>query len=101
MRKAKFVDRCKDVNGEITVPCDSIHFLKTLTYDVEFSGSEIKYHSATVIDENMNDQVDEDGYNTQIMDLIIDYKKDVNVVNKADMCLCTKSTQQYLLHTTS
>ena len=72
-----------------------------MTYDVDFSDGEIKEYSANVIAENMYSQVDENGCNTQILDSIVDYRKDSNAVDKSDMRLRTKSGQQRLRHTTS
>ena len=67
-----------------------------MTCDVEFSDGEIKEHSANVIAENMHSQVDEDGCNTQILDYIVDYRKDRNAVDKHGIHLRTKSGQQNL-----
>ena len=51
--------------------------------------------------ENMHDQVDDDGNDVKIMDAIVDYKKNSNVVDKPCMCVRIKSGQQYLRCTTS
>ena len=75
--------------------------LNILTYDVDFSDGEIKEHSANVIAENMNSQVDEDGRNVQILDSIFDYRKDRNLFHKTDERLRTKRETQSLLRTTS
>ena len=60
---------------------------KSLTYEVEFSGSKIKDCSTNVVAENVCFQVDEDGRNTQILDFIVDCRKDSNAVDKANVCL--------------
>ena len=73
--------------------CDSNLFLNTLTYDVEFSDGEIKECLANVLTDNMHAQADKDGHSIQILDAIVDYRKDSNAVDKAYMLLRTKSGQ--------
>ena len=101
LRKATVIGQTKDGNVDLTVSHDPNPFLNTLTYDVDFSDGEIKEHSANVIAENMCSQVDEDGCNIQKLDSIVDHSKDINVVDKSDMRLHTKSGQQHLRHTAS
>ena len=60
----------------MTSSYDPHPFLNIFTYDVEFSDGEIEQHSVNVIAENMHSQVDEDGSNIQILDSIVDYRKD-------------------------
>ena len=76
-------------------------FLNTLNYDVEFSNGGIKKYLANAIAENMHSQVREDGCYTQILDSIVDYRKDSNSVDKSNMRLRTNSGQQRLRCTTS
>ena len=53
LRKAKVIGQTKDGNGDIADSYDANPFLNTLTYDVEFSDSNIKEYSANVIVENI------------------------------------------------
>ena len=62
-----------------------------MTHDVEFPDGEIKEYSVIVIAEDMHAQVDDDGHNVKILDAIVDCRKYVNVVDKADMNLRVKS----------
>ena len=39
----------------------------------------------------MHALADDDGYSMQIVDAIVDYRKDINTVDKSDICLLTKS----------
>ena len=87
LRKEKVIGQTKDGNGDATGSCDYNLLFNALTYDVEFSNSEIKECSANVIAENMHSQVDEDGCNAQILDSIVDYRKDRNLFDKSDMLL--------------
>ena len=75
----------------MTGSCDKNFFLKTFTYDVEFPDGDIKECSANVIAENVCSQVDEDGSNTQILDSIVDCRKDSNAFDKAYTRLRAKS----------
>ena len=88
-----------DGNSEITGSCDYNPFLNTLTYNVEFPDGEIGDHQTNVINKNMHDQVDDDSHAMQILDAIVDHRKDRNVVCKAGMHLRTKIRKQYILHT--
>ena len=101
LRKAKVVGRSTDGNGKVTGSYDPNPFLNTLTYDVEFPDGEIKEYSANVIAENMYAQVDDEGHSVQILDSIVDYRKDSSAVEKADMYVHTKSGQRRLRQTTS
>ena len=49
----------------------------------------------------MFDQADDDDHNTQILDSIIDCRKEINAVDKADLRLITRSAQKCLRRTTS
>ena len=80
----------------MTVSYDTNIFLNTLTYDIEFSDGDIKEWSANVIAENMHSQVDEDGRNIQILDSIVDYRKDTNALHKTDARTRTKRGYQRL-----
>jgi len=72
-----------------------------MTYDVEFPNGEIKEYAANVIAENMYSQVDENGHAVQILDAIVDYRKDESAIEKADMYIRTKSGQRRLRQTTT
>ena len=39
----------------------------------------------------MHAQVDDDGHNLKILDVIVDHRENINVVDKAYMCILTKS----------
>ena len=93
LRKAKVIGRAKDINGEVIGVYDNNPLLNTMVYEVEFPDGEIKEYAANVIAENMYSQVDEDGHQTQIMDSLVDYRKDNTAIDKADMYVHTKSGQ--------
>ena len=101
IRKEKVIGQTKDGNGDVASSHGSNPFLNALIYDVEFSDGEIKECSANVIVENMHSQVDEIGCDAQMLDSILDCRKDRNAVDKSDMRLRTKSGKQRLRHTTS
>ena len=48
----------------------------------------------------MHAQAEDYGHSMQILDAIVDCRKDANVVDKSDMRILTKSERQYLCHTT-
>ena len=91
LRKSKVIGPIKDGNGDVTGSCDPEPLLNTMTYDVCFSDGEIKECSDNVIAEKMQSQVDEDSRNIQILNSIVDHRKNINVVDKTDALLRTKS----------
>ena len=50
--------------------------LNTLVYDVEFPYSAVKKYAANVIAEKKLDQCDTDGFYTNVMEVILDHKRD-------------------------
>ena len=62
-----------------------------MVYDVQFPDGEIKEYAANVIAENMYNQVDADGHNSNDLVRIIDYRKDDTDVERSKMHITTKS----------
>ena len=101
MRKAKVIGRSKNKNGEVIGTYDANPILNTTIYDVEFPDGEIREYAANVIAENLYSQVDIEGHSVQVLDAIIDFKKDGNAFEKADMNTTTRSGRRRLRQTTS
>ena len=101
LSKAKVIGRAKDNNGEVIGEYDTNPLLNTIMYEVEFPDGDIKEYAANVIAENMYSQVDGDGHQAQIMDSLVDYRKDNTAIDKADMYIHTKSGQRRLRNTTA
>ena len=101
IQKEKVIGRTKDGNGDATGSHDSNPFNNTFNYEVEFSDDKVIEHSYNVIADNIHSQVDEDGRNIQILDSIVDCRKDRNTVDNTDAHLRVKSGQQRLRHITS
>ena len=100
-QSAKVIGRSKDKDGNIVGTYDNNPHLNTMVYDVEFPDGEIREYSANVIAENMYAQVDADGHTHTMLDSIIDYQKDGNAVDMADMYVKTKSGNQRMRKTTN
>ena len=62
-----------------------------MVYDVQFPDGQIKEYAANVIAENMYNQVDPDGHNVNLLDSIINYRKDDTAVDRDKMYITTKS----------
>ena len=101
LRKAKVVGQTTDKNGKVTGSYDTNPFLNTLTCDIEFPDGEIREYSANVIAENIYAQVDDEGHSVQILDAIVNCRKDSSAFEKADMRVHTKSGQCRLRQITS
>ena len=61
-----------------------------MVYDVEFPDGDIREYSANVISENIYAQVDLKGHSYNLLDGIVDYRKESTVVDKADKYIMTK-----------
>ena len=98
LRKVKVFSQFKHRNDDLKGSYETSPFLNTLTCGVEFADDEIKDHSTNFSAENAHAQADDDGHAMQILDAIVDFRKDRNGVDKASMNLFTKSGQQCLRH---
>ena len=97
---AKVIGRSKDADGNVIGVYDANPMLNTMLYDVEFPDGEIREYSANVIAENVYAQVDTDGHSYNILDGIVDYKKESNAIDKVDKFVMTKSGQRQLRKST-
>ena len=70
---------------------DDNQMLNTMTYDVEFSDGEVCEYSANVIAESMYAQVDAEGFHHNLLEAILDYKRDSNDIDKDNLYIITKS----------
>ena len=102
LQNAKVIGRSKDENGQIIGTYHENPMLNTVVYDVEFPDGEIKEYGANIIAENMYAQVDSDGHRHQLVDGIIDFKKDPDkAVSMADKYIVTKSGQRRMRKSTT
>ena len=101
LRKAKVIGRTTDENGRVIGTYDQNPFLNTTIYNVQFPDGEVKEYAANVIAENLYSQVDDEGHTIHVLDAIVDYRRDGNAVDKADMYISTRSGQRRMRHTTS
>ena len=65
----------KDNDENIVGNFDSNPILNTILYDLELTDGAVKQYAANVIAENIYSQVDYDGQNSGILDVIVDYSK--------------------------
>ena len=101
LQSAKVIGQAKNSDGEVVGIYDEIPFLNTLVHDVQFSDGEIKEYVANIIAENIYSQVDSEGYQYQLMEKIIDHRRNGNVVEKDDLYITTKSGKRRMHHTTA
>ena len=101
MRNAKVIGRAKDSDGAIIGSYDDNPFLNTLVYNVQFPDGEVKEYAANVIAENMYSQVDTDGYRYQLLDSIVDHRKNGRALDQEDMYITTKKGHRRMRETTA
>ena len=91
LQAARVIGRSKDEDGMPVGLYNSNPILNTRVYDVEFPDGGIRQYSANIIAENIFSQVDEDGYRYQLLDEIIDCKRDETAIEKTDGYLVDKN----------
>ena len=101
MQNAKVIGRATDQDGNVIGTYGYNPYSNTMVYDVEFPDVEIKEYSVNEIAENMYAQVDAEGFSHSLLDSILDFKKDVNAVDKEDMYVTNKSGQYRVFNTTA
>ncbi len=100
MQTAKVIRRSTDDNGKVIGKYDGNPLLNTLMYDVEFPDGEVREYAANIIFENMFAQVDTHGQRYQLLESIIDYKKESNAIPMSEKYIYTKSGQRRLRKST-
>ena len=88
---AKVISRAVDEKGRVIGNYNENPVLNTLVYNVEFPDGEIKKYAANIIAENVLSQCDVDGHYTNLMEAIIDHKRDGSAVKMCDKYIKTKS----------
>jgi hypothetical protein len=100
LKRAQVVGRSIDTeSGRTTGTFDENPFLNSVIYDVEFPDGEIKHYSANIIAENMYSHVDADGFQSNLLNSILDFKKDETAIAREDMYVQTKSDNRGLKKT--
>ena len=79
MSTGKVARRYLGPDGRTTGSYGNNPMLNTVVYDVDFPDGSSREYSANVIAENMISQVDDDRFQTRIMDGIVDSKVDIAV----------------------
>ena len=83
-KMGKVIRRCTDEHNQPLGKKHNIPIYDTRLYDVEFSDGSIHQYSANVLAENMLAQVDEEGYQYQFLEAIIDHRTDATALKKGE-----------------
>ena len=100
MRAAKVIGRSRGPDGNAQGSYNTNPIINTRVYDVMFPDGAVQQYSANVIAENMMSQVDEDGHRYQMVDYIVDHRKDGRAIARADGFTTSKSGKKCLKRTT-
>ena len=79
MSTGKIARRSLGTDGRMIGSYDNNPMLNTVVYDVGFPAGSSREYSANVIAENIISQVDDDGFQTRIMEGTIDSQMDMRV----------------------
>jgi hypothetical protein len=85
------IKRAKGISGEAVGRAHANPFFDTREYEVEFTDGTIEQYAVNVIAENMYAQVDDEGNMFQLLDEIMDHKKDDTVIDIANGTVTTSS----------
>jgi hypothetical protein len=87
-----WVIKCaKGIGGEPVGRAHANPFFDTREYEVKFTDGTIERYAANVIAENMYAQVDDEGNMFQLLDEIMDHKKDDTAIDIANGTVTTSS----------
>ena len=100
LRLAKVIRKHKDSDDKVTGDYNEIPMLNTVVYDVLFPDGAVKQYSANIIAENILRQVDVDGYHSQLLEGILEHKKDSRAVEKKDRWIVSKRGKRSMRKTT-
>ena len=76
MRLERVIRRSVDSDGKVIGKNNEIKILNTILYDMNFPDCAVKPYADNIIVENILNQVDEDRYQNQIINTILDHSKD-------------------------
>ena len=97
---AKVVRQSVDENGEVTGNFHENPMLNTLIYGCKFSDGTIKECVANIIDGNIFNESDPDGYQDRNVHTLVDRKRSGGAMQKGNGHISTKSGQKRMRKTT-
>ena len=87
---SKLLRQYVDDNGKLIGNHNENALLNNLVYDVELPDGAVKNYAANIIAENMLAQCDQDGFYTNVMEVIMDHKRDGAAVPMSEKYFTTK-----------
>ena len=91
-KRATVLGRSLDADGRSTGTYSENPYLNTIIYDVLFPDGAVKQYNASIIAENMYSQVDMDGFQYNLMEDIVDHKRESCAIDKQNMYWKDKKT---------
>jgi hypothetical protein len=98
--EGKVTKRLRAEDGRPIGKRDNNWIKDTRTYEVELSDGTTREYGANIIAENMFAQIDSEGHEYEIMDEIIDHKKDESAVGIEDGYITTRTNRKVRKRTT-
>ena len=100
MQAAKVIRQAKNKFGKTYGTYNQNPILNTKVYDVMFPDGSVSQYAANVIAENIYAQIDEEGHRYQIMDYILDHRKDGRAVPASEAYVIGKNGNKVRKQTT-
>jgi hypothetical protein len=100
MMAAKVIRRHTDDNGKAHGKHSANPILDTRVYDVMFPDGAVQQYSANIIAENIYNNVDGDGHQHMLLDLILDHRSTGKAVPKDDAYITTSTGKKHRRKTT-
>ena len=100
MQAARVIGQSRDKEGKTIGTFNQNPILNTKVYDVMFPDGSVSQYAANIIAENIYSQIDEAGYRYQLVECILDHKKDGRAVPKSEGYVISKNGNKTKRQTT-
>ena len=100
MQAARVIGQSRDKEGKTNGTFNQNPILNTKVYDVMFPDKSVSQYAANIIAENIYSQIDEDGYRYQLLECILDHRKDGRAVPKSEGYVVSKNGNKARKQTT-
>ena len=100
MQAARVIGQSRDKEGKTIGTFNQNPILNTKIYDVMFPDGSVSQYAANIIAENIYSQIDEDGYRYQLLESILDHRKDGRAIPKSEGYVVSKNGNKARKQTT-
>ena len=100
MQAARVIGQSRDKEGKTIRTFNQNPILNMKVYNVMFPDGSVSQYAANIISENIYSQIDEDRYPYQLLECILDHRKDGRAVPKSERYMVSKNGNKARKQTT-